>query len=255
MKIPFRNAFDYAKLYDKYANYVLWISTLLIIIAFLLKVFYPNLSYISNIINKVNCLFIVAYAVLNFITDYIFYKASYHKRLDFIDNSFNTSYSEENSSEYYSNDDIENGIYKLAVNSFENSLFTYIISKKMLIKIWIKNTLIALIFLVLAIFGYENTFVLLLQLALPILLLSKAIKLTIFVNRVNQVYENYRKLFQNIKSNRDNEFASPEILINVIEYEATLSWGSILLDSKIYNSMNDELSKAWEEIKIKYEIK
>lgn len=255
MKIPFRNAFDYAKLYDKYANYVLWISTLLIIIAFLLKVFYPNLSYISNIINKVNCLFIVAYAVLNFITDYIFYKASYHKRLDFIDNSFNTSYSEENSSEYYSNDDIENGIYKLAVNSFENSLFTYIISKKMLIKIWIKNTLIALIFLVLAIFGYENAFVLLLQLALPILLLSKAIKLTIFVNRVNQVYENYRKLFQNIKSNRDNEFASPEILINVIEYEATLSWGSILLDSKIYNSMNDELSKAWEEIKIKYEIK
>ena len=255
MKIPFRNTFDYAKLYDKYANYVLWISTLLIIIAFLLKVFYPNLSYISNIINKVNCLFIVAYAVLNFITDYIFYKASYHKRLDFIDNSFNTSYSEENSSEYYSNDDIENGIYKLAVNSFENSLFTYIISKKMLIKIWIKNTLIALIFLVLAIFGYENAFVLLLQLALPILLLSKAIKLTIFVNRVNQVYENYRKLFQNIKSNRDNEFASPEILINVIEYEAILSWGSILLDSKIYNSINDELSKNWEEIKIKYEIK
>ena len=255
MKVPFGNKFDNAKLYDKYANYVLWISTLLIIIAYLLKVFYPDLSYISNIINKVNCLFIVAYAVLNFITDYIFYKASYHKRLDFIDNSFNTSYSEENSSEYYSNDDIENGIYKLAVNSFENSLFTYNISKKMLIKIWIKNTLIALIFLVLAIFGYENAFVLLLQLALPILLLSKAIKLTIFVNRVNQVYENYRKLFQNIKSNRDNEFASPEILINVIEYEATLSWGSILLDSKIYNSMNDELSKVWEEIKIKYEIK
>ncbi len=255
MKVPFGNKFDNAKLYDKYANYVLWLSTLLIIIAFLLKVFYPDLSYISNIINKVNCLFIVAYAVLNFITDYIFYKASYHKRLDFIDNSFNTSYSEENSSEYYSNDNIENGIYKLAVNSFENSLFTYSISKKMLIKIWIKNTLIALVFLILAIFGYENTFVLLLQLTLPILLLSKAIKLTIFVNRINQVYENYRKLFQNLKNNSDNELANPEILINVIEYESTLSWGSVLLDSKIYYSLNDELSKVWEEIKIKYEIK
>jgi len=255
MEVPFRNKFDNAKLYDKYANYVLWFSTLLIIFAFLLKIIWPDLSYVSNIINKVNCLFIVAYAVLNFITDYIFYKASYHKRLDFIDNSFDTSYSEENSSEYYSNDDIENGIYKLAVNSFENSLFTYNISKKMLIRIWIKNSLIALVFLILAVFGYENAFVLLLQLTLPILLISKAIKLTLFVNRVNNVYENYRKLFQNLKNNSENELANPEILINVIEYEATLSWGSILLDSEIYDSINDELSKVWEEIKIKYEIK
>lgn len=255
MEVPFRNKFDNAKLYDKYADYVLWFSTLLIIFAFLLKIIWPDLSYVSNIINKVNCLFIVAYAVLNFITDYIFYKASYHKRLDFIDNSFDTSYSEENSSEYYSNDDIENGIYKLAVNSFENSLFTYNISKKMLIRIWIKNSLIALVFLILAVFGYENAFVLLLQLTLPILLISKAIKLTLFVNRVNNVYENYRKLFQNLKNNSENELANPEILINVIEYEATLSWGSILLDSEIYDSINDELSKVWEEIKIKYEIK
>ena len=255
MKVPFKNTFDNAKLYDNFANYALWISTILIIIAFLLKLVYPDLSYISNIINKVNCLFIVAYAVLNFITDYIFYKASYHKRLDFIDNSFNTLYSEENSSEYYSNDDIENGIYKLAVNSFENSLFTYNISKKMLIKVWIKNTLIALTFLILAIFGYENAFVLLLQLTLPILLLSKAIKLTIFVNRVNRIYENYRKLFQNLKTNRTNTLTTPEILINVIEYESTLSWGGILLDSNIYNSMNDKLSKIWNGIKDKYKIK
>jgi hypothetical protein len=255
MKVPFKNTFDNAKAYAKYADWILYLSTGLIIIAFLLEKINPDLSKVSSLINKINCLFIVSYAVLDFITDYIFYRASYHKRLDFIDNSFNTSYSEDNSSEYYSNDDIENGIYKLAVNSFENSLFTYNICKKMLINIWIKNSIIALIFLTLGIFGYENTFVLLLQLTLPILLLSKAFKLTLFVNRINQVYENYRKLFQNIKDKSGVKFANPEILINVIEYEATLSWGGILLDSKIYNSLNGKLSKDWENIKIKYGIK
>ena len=216
MKVPFKNTFESAKTYAKYADWILYLSTGLIIIAFLLKKIYPNLANISSLINKINCLFILSYAVLDFITNYIFYKASYNKRLDFIDNSFNTSYSEENSSEYYSNDDIENGFYKLAVNSFENSLFTYNISKKMLKNIWIKNSLIALIFLTSAIFGFDNIFVLLLQLTLPILLLSKALKLTIFVNRVNKVYENYRKLFQNIKNNGGVEMANPEILIKLL---------------------------------------
>jgi hypothetical protein len=255
MTVPFKITFDSAKLYAHYADVVLYISTILLVTAFIIKSINPNLEPISNIINGINCLFIVAYTVLKFITDYLFYGASTQKRFDFIDNSFKTSFSEDNSIEYYSNEDIEKGIYKLAVNGFENSFFTYNIAKLMLKPIWIKNTIIAIAFISLAIMGYNNVFIMLLQLTLPLLLLSKAIKLTLFVNRINRVYENYRKLFQYLKNNNEKDNKRPEIIINVIEYETTLSWGSVLLDTKIYNSLNSELSKKWEEIKGKYKIK
>ncbi len=254
MIIPFKNSFDNAKTYDKYANNVLYISTIIIIIAFILQVANENWKYISEILNSINCFFIVAFAVLEFITKSIFAEASSQKRYDYIDNSFETSFSEENSENYYSNDNIEKGIYKMAVNGFENSYFTYNIAKKMIKSLWIKNTLIAIIFIFLAIMGFNSAFVMILQLSLPLILLNQAIKHTVFVNRINKIYENYRRLFQDLKSNTNRELKNPEILINVIEYESTLSWGSILLDTTIYNELNDELSEKWEEMKLNYQI-
>ena len=166
MIIPFKNSFDNAKTYDKYANNVLYISTIIIIIAFILQVANENWKYISEILNSINCFFIVAFAVLEFITKSIFAEASSQKRYDYIDNSFETSFSEENSENYYSNDNIEKGIYKMAVNGFENSYFTYNIAKKMIKSLWIKNTLIAIIFIFLAIMGFNSAFVMILQLSL-----------------------------------------------------------------------------------------
>lgn len=254
MEIPFKNSFDYAKLVDKCSNWILLISTFLIISAFVIKSIDPNWLSISNVINTINCFFIMGYAISEFIVKHSFYKASSKKRFDFIDNSFETSFSEDNSIDYYSNDDIEKGIYKMAVNGFENSLFTYNIAKRMLKGLWIKNGFIATSFICLAIIGFNNAFIMLLQLTLPLLLLSRAIKQTIFVNRINSVFENYRRLFQDLKNNVAEDHKNPEILINVIEYEAILSWGCILLNSNIYNLLNADLSKKWEKMKIKYEI-
>jgi len=254
MIIPFKNSFDNAEEYDKYANITLYISTMLAIIAFAIHSYNEDWKEISNIINSINCFFILAFAVLEFITKHIFSEASSQKRYDFIDNSFDTSFSEENTKGYYTNDNIENGIYKMAVNGFENSLFTYAISKRMLKGLWIKNSLIAIVFIFLAVLGLNNAFIVILQLALPLILLNQAIRHTVFVSRINKIYENYRRLFQDLLKNTTKEYKKPEIIINVIEYEATLSWGGIILDTKIYNELNPELSKSWEEIKLKYKI-
>ena len=40
----------------------------------------------------------------------------------------------------------------------------------------------------------------------------------------------------------------------VLEYEGTISWANILLDEKIYNKMNEVLSKEWERIKQEYKV-
>lgn len=254
MTIPFKNSFENAKTYDKYANWILYTSSIILITAFTIQAVNKEWTFISNILNSFNSFFILGYAILEFVVQHIFHEASTQKRYDFIDNSFDTSLSEENSTAYYSNDDIEKGVYKMAVNGFENSLLTYNISKEMLKPIWIKNILIGFLFLAISIAGFNNIFIMLFQLSLPLLLLSQAIKLTIFVNKINKVFENYRRLFQDLKKKK-KKYKKAEIIINVIEYESTLSWGGILLDDDIYKKLNPKLSEKWEKMKIKYEIK
>lgn len=251
---PFKGTFELNKLIDKIANRILYLSTLLLIINFVINNYFPNyLSLASNII-KINCFFILSYATLSFFTDYYFYQASVNRRRDFIDNSFDCLYSENKSINYYTNDNIVYGIYKMAVNNFENTMFTYEISKKMTIKIWFKNIVFVIVTILLAIYGFNNILILIIQLTLPVMLLEKAIKHSLFVNRVYNVYEKNRRLFNDLRKSDNTEYKNPEILLNILEYEAAISSGTVLLDSKIFDKMNSNLSTKWNDIKNEYRI-
>ena len=92
------------------------------------------------------------------------------------------------------------------------------------------------------------------QLTLPILLLQQAIKHTLFVYRIKRVYENYRRLFNDLRNESDSKLKRPEILLNVLDYETTLTYGAILLDSDIYNKLNSDLSAKWNNMKTEYKI-
>ncbi len=251
---PYKGSFEQSKSFSSYAEITLWISTGLLIIAYLLKETNISWLYISEFILNINCFFIVAFAILSFISETVFYQASIQRREDFIDNSFETTLAENRSEEYYTNDSITSGIYKMAVNGFENSLFTYNIAKKMTTPLWLKNIGFAVLILTFSIFGYNSAFTLLIQLTLPILLLQQAIKHTLFVYRIKRVYENNRRLFNDLKNLNDSKHKRPEIILNVLDYETTLTYGSILLSSKIYDELNPTLSVKWEEIKQQYNI-
>lgn len=252
---PYLASFEQSKLFNKYAKLTLWISTIILGIAFALKTYTNDWSEISAFLSKINCFFIVSYSILSFISDIYFYQASIQRREDFIDNSFKTAIADNRSVDYYTNDNIASGIYKMAVNGFENSLFTYTIANKMTSSLWIKNILFAIFILLFAIFGYDNAFVLLIQLSLPILLLQEAIKHTLFVSRIRRVYENYRRLFNDLKDKPDCKYKRPEILLNILDYETTLTYGTTLLDSEIYHKLNPELSVKWNNMKKAYNIK
>jgi hypothetical protein len=71
---------------------------------------------------------------------------------------------------------------------------------------------------------------------------------------LNKVFEKYRSLFNNLKGKNEKEQYNTEIIRNILEYEATISWGNILLDEKIYNEMNASLSDKWEALKKEYLI-
>jgi hypothetical protein len=253
MIVPFKYSFDRAKKCDHYSNISLYIATFIIFISFVFPYAVEKHPKLYLWIDAINCLFIISFSALRVISQYIFYKASHEKRADFIDNSFGTSLAENKSVGYFSNDDITSGIYKLAVNGFENSLYTYNIAKKMMFPIWLKNSVFIIVFMFLAILGFSNIIVLIIQLTLPYILIHQAIKHTIFVTKMQEIFKDYKKLFYDLRY-INKEIKIPQILLSVIDYECALSWGSVLLDDKIYNALHDDLAKKWDEMKIEYNI-
>lgn len=252
--IPFKDNFDKAKKFDTYSNYALVISTAILIIAFFVNKKVVCFQQVSEWINRVNCLFILLYVGVEFMKDYYFFDASIQKREDFIDNSFGCSISGKKSQEYFTNDNIKAGIYKMCVNCFENVHFSYNIGYAMLTGIWVKAIFVSSIFIFLSICGYSEVVVLIIQLTLPLLLLLNAIKQTLFVNRLKNNLSSFKRLFNNMKRNERDDYIA-EIICNVIEYEAILSWGGILFSSKLFSKMNTTLSQEWDSIKTLYDIK
>ena len=251
---PYSKVFEQSKCFYKYAELSLWISTILLGVIFVLDKCNIILKDDVILISSFNCFFVIYYAIISFISDFIFYQASIQRREDFIDNSFKTTLAEHRSDGYYSNDNINAGIYKMAVNGFENSLFTYKIASEMTLKLWIKTVLFVILFLIFAVYGCNNAFILVVQLTLPILLLQQAVKHTLFVYRIQRVFENYRGLFNALRNGSVSKQKIPEIIHIVLDYETTLTYGAIMLDSKIYNTLNPELSSEWNQIKLTYNI-
>lgn len=135
------------------------------------------------------------------------------------------------------------------------AFFSYKIASKAQCILWLKSALFAVLFIICAVIGYDKGIVIIIQLSLPIFVISQAIKHQRFVSRLKKIYENYRSVFdtlRNKKSISQNDYA--KIAKEVLEYEGTISWANILLDEKIYNKMNEVLSKEWELIKQEYKV-
>lgn len=253
--VPFKDLYDKAKLINKYSNIVLYISTFITLIIFLLKNFTCHFATAIDIIIKTNCILVIGYIIANLLKDYLLFIGRKKKRLDLIDNAFGTTLTTEQSIGYFSNDHIKPGIYKLTVNSFENTFFSLNIGKSMLLKTLLINSFILLVFIFSAIFGFNSIVVLIIQISLPAIMLKEIFKLVLYVSFLENTFNNYCLLFNDIKDIKDNLVNKlPSMIRNIMEYESILSWANILLSEKKYNELNINLSTEWEEIKNKYKI-
>ncbi len=94
-KVPYKYNFDTAKKLDKWSNYLLWLSTIIIVLAFALKEINNSFLDISELLNAINCFFIIGYTASGFFTELVLYNANILKREDFIDNSCNSNFAED----------------------------------------------------------------------------------------------------------------------------------------------------------------
>lgn len=234
------------------ASFVLYTSALIaLILLFIDKTnFVVTKELYNKNLNSGLAILAILYFIIDIVQNYLFQQAELNRKNDFIDNSFETKLSDENSQGYFSNDNFPAGIYKLGVNGFENSFFTKAISKKMIIPGIIKAVLILVLFLLVIFYTDQSTLTALIQIALPFTIIQQTVKLIFFHYHIKKVVDTYKHIFANVaKSKR-----SPLIIDNVINYEKTLSWGGIQLDSKLFNKHNPKLTTDWEALKTKYSL-
>jgi hypothetical protein len=196
------------------------------------------------------CAVSVLYFIIDIVINYSFQLAETKRRYDLIDNSFNTNFADERSEGYFTNDNIVAGIYKLGINCFENSLFTFRVAQKMVPGKFIKAMVVVMLFLVIALTGNNKWLTSVLQLALPLTVLQQAIRVLYFKMYIHNIYEDFKRIF----SITNTDIRDSLLIKNVIAYETTLAWATIKLDSKIFNSLNDKVSQDWDNLKIKLNI-
>jgi len=196
---------------------------------------------------------IAFYIACEIVSGYFLFKAESRRRLDFIDNSFDTNLSGRRSEEYFTNSNLDPGLYKMAVNSFENALFSYNVSKRMLPNLVFKNLVIIFIFILAASLGEKQIVILIFQLSLPVILFQQLIKLWVYNVNTEIVLEEFQSLFEDLKT-IEHEKKSAKILRNIIHYESNISWGSVLLSSRIFNKINPTISNEWTTLKKEYRI-
>lgn len=206
---------------------------------------------VKETLNYILSFLSITYFFQDLLQNYLFQLAEVHRRNDLLDNSLETTLTDKNSVGYFSNDNLDSGVYKLGVNSFENSFFTKSITASMLAPMIAKSILIILLFIFLVLFTDQETLSILMQVALPLTILQQSIRLVTLHLRVKSIYNQFKLIFSSVNSSKQDSY----LITNVINYESTLAWGGILLDSKIYDEKNEILSQEWETIKTKHKVK
>lgn len=245
---PQTNYFEKSQRFSKVYNISYWTVFALSIVVTVFR--------INGIIDYLGVISIVFLAILEGISQDFKLRAEKVRRRDFIDNSFGTKLVHDSSDEYYDNDEIDYGMKKTVANLFENSFFSFNVSKAMYIRCLPMNLIFLAGIILLSVYGISRN-----QFAIPILqlFLSRYFLLDIintyrFRNEVEKTFEDLKDI--SIHFCKDNRLNINEVkLIKIlIEYEVLIAENNIRLDAKAFNQMNQQLTAEWATLKKKYMV-
>ncbi|MPQ49277.1 hypothetical protein GCQ56_19935 [Marinifilum sp. N1E240] len=253
--VPFDPTYEVIRKIEKAAFALLIVSASIIAINWSLTK-YLDASILNNYLGlldvgkTISYVSMVGYILMSLLARILFQSVEKKKRNDLIDNSFGTTYCDENSTGYYNNEEINNGIKKLALNSYESSFHTENTLKRMIYKNLIILVVLSVPFL-LSIFSVSGSNIvrLLFEISIPLIMISQFIVLIIYYLYVLSINERFKIELTNIGSREIVESDIPKLLIPIMEYYNTKSWANTNLDSKIFNKYNASVSQNWERRK------
>ena len=250
MRNPVKNDYITAKRLDKATTWAIALSSTFIIISCLqLKFEHLNIQRISEIVAFV--FGSISWVLSLVCSQYILNADSNRKKMS-IDNAFNMTYGEERSQNYYTNDNIKNGLPRFAVNCFECCFFTYNIAKRMLWKERRNSVAVIAICLIALVLGNVDTLLVIGNISIVTTIIQSWVRLEVLSHRSKHILDSFRELYS-IKEAKKNTRESKMLLLTH-EYETLISWAGVLLDEKIYEKNNKQLSEEWDKIKAEYGI-
>lgn len=176
-------------------------------------------------------------------------KADYERRKQLFSDSFGVSISTEKTQGYYNNE-LPPSLLRLGANTFENSYFGKEVCAEMA-KEERKKVLIYFVIWIIAI-SFRNTeislVVCLTQLLFSEEMLIRLITVEKLRSDIESVYNDFYSLFLNRIDSLENKGIA-QIMNLFSRYECCKAFASIKQSTEIFNKLNSDLSKRWEEIK------
>lgn len=237
-------------------KFIFWLTLFLSIFPILFTKICQEFKFIT-LINVFNIIVITLFFIIEILNEYILLPLADNKRRDdFIDNSFGSKFSIKNSIDYYDNQEIEIGIYKAAVNQFENCFFTYSLVKISTISKIVIPTIMLIIMSIIAYYGFSQVpFALtILQAFFSANILGDLVKHLILMNRLASIQDSWLQLFQNAKLKQEILNHQPHILRYWLQYETLHSKINANISGNTFEKNNEKLTAEWNSLKTKYNI-
>lgn len=255
----FAPQYSLLKIIDKIkacVDFIFWAVFILSIVPMILDKMKVEMN-IDDLVNTTNIISISLFFILDMIVEYILIPlADAKRRDDFIDNSFGSSFSTNSSVGYFDNDGVTLGIYKAAVNLFENNYFTYSLVKAITVKKVILPAIVFLSILVVAYYGFKEVpFGLsLLQVFFSANLFGGLVKHCILMVKLETIYEAWVSLFQVQDFHSNVENYRGHIYRQWLLYESLHNRIPAGIPDKVFQKLNPKLTQDWLSIKVRYNI-
>lgn len=253
---PHYNLFKIINALRSTITVVFWGILIVSIIPFIVK-FFGIKCHIDDILDIANIIFLFFYFLIDIIIEFILIpQADFKRRDDFLDNSFGSNFALQPSVGYFDNDEVAHGIYKAAVNLFENCFFTHSLVKYITIRKIVLPLSVLLIVAVFAYIGFKDAPIALsiLQALFSATILGGLIKHLILMARLNTIEKDWVFLFQDPDFKIRTADYAHKIYRNWLNYESLHSKIPAEIPRSIYKKLNPKLTSDWELLKKRFKI-
>jgi hypothetical protein len=198
-------------------------------------------------------LIVASYFVIGLVARLYFTPRAEHKRReDFLSEAFGVSLTAENAEGYYNNE-FKEPDKKLAAQTLENSFFTKALLLRVAQRERVKTLGYFALWLILAVNRTTDIGVILAatQAVFSEQVLSKLVRVEWLRARCEKVYDDVYRLFQ---SKVSAERFLPLALDSLLLYETAKSNAAVVISSKLFEKLNDELSNEWKGVRTKLDL-
>lgn len=185
-------------------------------------------------------------------------KAEMTRRDGLIDDSFGTKYADISSKGYYDTEEVKLGTNKLLSNIHENSFFSSKIIEQMLRDQEPKMIVSVIIIIIVMLLNVSGTkfVVALLDIFLSLEYVHNFFALKSLEKDCLDVQEKCKDIWEQYEDAKNNFSVelTGKVIHALMKYETSLSYTSIMLDTKAFNKIKSKTELDWKKIKERYQM-